>query len=74
MTNIGFRPTINDNIFQMETHIISNKNIKLNNNQFNIEFIKRIRDEIKFSSLDNLKVQLEKDKKLCLKLIKDLSN
>tara|TARA_A100001011_G_scaffold134512_1_gene141870 strand:- start:12173 stop:13126 length:954 start_codon:yes stop_codon:yes gene_type:complete len=74
MTNIGFRPTINDNIFQMETHIISNKNIKLNNNQFNIEFIKRIRDEIKFSSLDNLKVQLEKDKKLCLKFIKDLSN
>ena len=74
MTNIGFRPTINDNVFQMESHIISDDFVKLNNNQFNIEFIKRIRNEIRFSSLDNLKLQLEKDKKLCLKFIKNLSN
>ncbi len=62
MTNIGFRPTFNYKIFQMESHIISDNFKKLHSNKFNIEFIKRIRDEIKFSSINKLRVQLEKDK------------
>ena len=74
MTNIGFRPTFNQKNFQMESHIISNNFKNLYKNEFNIEFIERIRDEIKFSSINKLKVQLKKDKNLCLKLIKNISN
>ena len=69
MTNIGFRPTFNKNNFQMETHILSKKFIDNNQSNFNIEFIKRIRNEIKFSSSENLIKQLKKDKNYCLSLL-----
>jgi len=62
MVNIGVRPTINKQNDErtIEVHIfdfeddIYNKNIELN-------LIAKIRDEIKFSSLDNLKKQLKTD-------------
>jgi len=69
MTNIGFRPTFNKNSFQMETHILSKNFIDNNVNNFNIEFIKRIRSEIKFTSSENLIKQLKKDKDYCLTLL-----
>jgi riboflavin kinase/FMN adenylyltransferase len=34
-----------------------------------IEFIDRIRDEIKFNSMDELKIQLQEDKIKALKLL-----
>jgi len=63
MLNIGFRPTVNDNdnIQNIEVHIIGlhenlyGKNLKIN-------FYKKIREEQKFSSLEKLQKQLEKDK------------
>ena len=61
VTNIGIRPTVEQsNCKNIETHIINfsgdcyGKNIK-------IEFIHRIRDEIKFNSIDELKSQIQKD-------------
>jgi len=64
MLNIGFRPTVNnkDKIQSIEVHIIGfhgdlySKNIKIN-------FYRKIREEQKFSSLENLQKQLEADKK-----------
>ena len=61
VTNVGIRPTVdNDGRQNIETHIIDfdgdcyGKNIK-------IEFLSRIRDEMKFDSVDTLKNQIQKD-------------
>ncbi|MBE7038060.1 MAG: bifunctional riboflavin kinase/FAD synthetase [Ruminococcaceae bacterium] len=62
MTNVGVNPTVEDkNIIRIETHIIDfNKEIYGEN--IKIEFMDKIRDEVKFSSLNELVLQLEKDK------------
>ncbi len=62
ITNIGYNPTVEHNKLHIETNILDfHKDIYGEN--ITIYFIKRIRDEKRFSSLDNLKEQLEKDKK-----------
>jgi riboflavin kinase / FMN adenylyltransferase len=69
MMNIGNRPTISeqDKIF-MEVNIFSfNENIY--DKTVRIEFIKFLREERKFTSLDELVKQLNTDKENCNKLI-----
>lgn len=68
MLNIGNRPTANNgNDTSIEVHIIGfNGNIY--HQPLLIEFIKRIRPEIKFSSLEELAGQLEKDKTIISKI------
>lgn len=61
MTNIGFCPTVDGKNFTIETHILDfNKNIY--GQKVKIIFIKRMRDEIKFSSIEGLIYQLNKDR------------
>ena len=61
VTNVGFRPTVDDDGHKnMETYIIGfdgdcyDKMVK-------VEFLHRVRDEMKFDSLDALKFQIQKD-------------
>lgn len=63
MLNIGYRPTIGNNIERtIEVYILHfNKNIY--NSPIKIDFIERLRSEEKFNDLSALKTQLEKDKK-----------
>lgn len=61
ITNIGYNPTVEDKKLSIETHILDfNKNIYDEN--VKIYFYKRIRDEKKFESLEDLSKQLTKDK------------
>lgn len=61
MLNIGNRPTVEGAGRAMEVNIFDfDKTIY--GEQIKVRFIKRLRDEIKFESLDELKGQLEKDK------------
>jgi len=62
MMNIGYRPTMDngDNI-SIEVHIIDFDS-DIYNQTLLIEFISRIRDEQKFNSLEELKMQLNQDK------------
>ncbi|MGL5694015.1 MAG: bifunctional riboflavin kinase/FAD synthetase [Peptostreptococcaceae bacterium] len=59
-TNIGYNPTVNGQNLSVETNILEfdeeiyGKNLKL-------EFLERIRDEKKFKSLEELKLQLKND-------------
>ncbi len=69
MLNIGYRPTFNtESNIKIEVHIfdfdedIYDKTIK-------IEFIDRIRDEIKFNNAEELKIQLNQDKKSVMELL-----
>ena len=69
MTNAGVRPTFNEKKFVMEVHILSDKFGNLYDKNFYIEFLHKIRDEIKFDNMELLIEQIEKDKEVCIKLI-----
>jgi riboflavin kinase/FMN adenylyltransferase len=53
VANIGYSPTFEDHVFTIEVHIIDfNRNIY--GNAIRVNFIKRLRDEIRFDSIDAL--------------------
>lgn len=60
ITNIGLRPTVSGNTLTIETHIPS-FNQDIYNLSIEIEFLKYIREEKKFDSLESLKYQIQKD-------------
>lgn len=69
--NIGIRPTVADNNERtIETHILD-FNEDIYGLDIKIEFVDKIREERKFSSLDMLKAQLAKDKEFAYNLLKD---
>ena len=60
LTNLGFNPTFEKHPFSIETYIYDfDKNIY--NQEITIEFKKKIRDEIKFDSIDDLISQIKRD-------------
>lgn len=72
MMNIGYNPTFNGKQKSIEIHFINfNKNIY--DKTLTIEMILRIRNEIKFNTVDDLKKQLEQDKLSTLSYIKSLN-
>lgn len=63
LLNIGTRPTIDGNTQTIETHLIDfNKDIY--DEKITLYIKKRLRDEIKFSSITELQQQIEIDRKL----------
>jgi len=72
MMNIGTNPTFNRKNQSIEIHFLDfNKNIY--NQSLSVEMITRIRSEKKFSSVENLKKQLELDKVTTLSYIDSLN-
>jgi riboflavin kinase/FMN adenylyltransferase len=69
MCNLGYRPTFDEGKFVMEVHFFDFHDIDLYSQNIRIEFLERIRDEIKFESKDDLISQLTRDKKYCLGLL-----
>lgn len=63
MMNIGFRPTINHSGEgkSMEVHIMDFEG-NVYNHDIHIRFVKKLRDEMHFSGLEELKKQLKADK------------
>ncbi len=60
ITNVGIKPTIGTFKKNMETHIF-NFDKELYGKLIKIEFIKKTRDEVKFSNLKELSAQIAKD-------------
>jgi len=61
VTNIGIRPTVDDSgLVTAETHILDFQR-NLYGHQVRIEFYKRLRPEIKFKDINELKEQIQKD-------------
>ncbi len=58
--NIGYNPTFEDKKFSFETHVLDFDK-KLLGKTLKVDFIKRIRDEIKFSKFEDLALQIKKD-------------
>ena len=70
MLNIGFRPTIDSAmaVKTIEAHLFDVSG-DFYDEEVVIHFVKRVRDEMKFSGLDALKKQLEIDKVTVNKLL-----
>jgi len=61
VTNIGIRPTVDDSgLVTAETHIL-NFQRNLYGHRVRVEFHKRLRPEVKFNNVDELKDQIHKD-------------
>jgi riboflavin kinase/FMN adenylyltransferase len=71
MMNIGFNPTVNGEGQSIEIHFFDFKEI-LYDKKLQIQVLKRIRDEEKFDSLEQLTEQLEKDKSTAMNYIHTL--
>lgn len=62
VTNIGNRPTFGADSFAIETHLLNFHPIELTpETEVELWFLKRLRDEIKFPSVDDLRAQIAKD-------------
>ncbi|WFD11725.1 bifunctional riboflavin kinase/FAD synthetase [Tepidibacter hydrothermalis] len=59
-TNIGYSPTVKQNEFTVETYILKYSG-DLYEKEASINFIRRIRDEIKFDTIQELKKQMNMD-------------
>ena len=72
MLNIGTRPTINKNADNrsIEVHIMDFDG-NIYHKEIEIEFIRKTREEKKFASVDELKLQLVKDKKNVIKVLRE---
>jgi len=70
IANIGFNPTVENNkLLSLEVHLM-NFDEDIYTQNIRVFFHKRIRDEIKFNSIDKLKHQIEKDKQNALSYFK----
>ena len=64
VTNVGNRPTFGADSFAIETHLLDFHPIELTpESEVEISFLDRIRDEIKFPSVDALREQIGRDVK-----------
>jgi len=70
MLNVGIRPTVGGLHRVIETHLFDFDE-QIYNEPIQIEFVKNLRDEKKFDSLEELKTQLQKDKITSLQLLKE---
>jgi riboflavin kinase/FMN adenylyltransferase len=70
MMNIGIKPTVNDNPDKktMEVHIFDFEG-DIYDQPVRIEFIGRLRDEMKFESISALEQQLRRDREHALKIL-----
>ena len=66
--NIGTNPTVDGKTRSIEVHFF-NFNNNIYNHKLRIEFLKRLRSEQKFNSLDDLKIQLREDMRNALDYI-----
>ena len=66
MTNIGLRPTVGGTVPTIETHILDFSE-DIYGLPLRITFLRRIRNEVQFPSLEALKAQLVLDRETCRK-------
>ncbi len=69
MMNIGERPTFDEASYSIEVHIIDFDK-EIYGKDIQIQFVERVRDEMKFAGKDELVRQLNHDKEKVLKVLK----
>ena len=66
MCNFGTRPTFGEQDFVLEVHLFDDKIGDIYGSLIYVEFLEKIRDEVKFPSKSDLISQLKVDRKYCL--------
>ncbi len=62
VTNVGNRPTFGPDSFAIETHILNFHPLELSvDTEVELTFLKRLRDEIRFPSVEELRLQIGRD-------------
>jgi riboflavin kinase/FMN adenylyltransferase len=72
VANVGFNPTFHRDRLSVEVHIF-NFSSDIYGKELEVFFIKRLRDEVEFGSVDKLKIQIEKDVDVSRKILKGVS-
>ena len=73
VTNVGTRPTFGTESFAIETHLLNFHPIELApDTETEISFLDRLRDEIKFPSIEALKAQIGRDVKKAMRYFRML--
>ncbi|MCK4689132.1 MAG: riboflavin kinase, partial [Candidatus Marinimicrobia bacterium] len=65
------RLTFNESDLMIEVHILNTLKEKLYGNEIEVQFLERLRDEIKFKSEKELIQQMYLDKQNCLSKVKE---
>lgn len=68
MMNLGWRPTVAGRDHRKEVHLIGYEG-DLEGQELEVEFIQRLRDEVRFPNLEALKEQLARDKAAALEAL-----
>ncbi|WP_462248384.1 bifunctional riboflavin kinase/FAD synthetase [Ekhidna sp.] len=68
MLNIGFKPTVDGRERTIEAHLF-NFDEDIYGHEIVVEFVKGLRKEMKFESVEELKAQLNKDKEAALRIL-----
>lgn len=71
VANIGYSPTFEDNIFTVEVHLLDFKK-NIYGDTIRVNFIQRLRDEIKFQSIEALAAQIRLDIDKARQILKNL--
>jgi len=69
VTNVGHKPTFGDHRLTVETYLLDFRG-EINEHDMEIEFLYRLRDEIKFQNPAILKVQIQEDGRRSLKFFR----
>ena len=69
--NIGLNPTVNGEDLSIEVHFLDFDS-DIYDTEITISVIERIRDEQKFTSIDLLKSQIQKDKNFAISYIEKI--
>lgn len=69
VANIGFSPTFGDGMFTIEVHILDFDH-DLYDSRIRVNMVERLRDEQKFSSIDKLSEQIQKDIQIARNILK----
>ena len=60
VTNVGVKPTVGENVKNVETHIFDFDK-ELYGKRIVVEFLMKMRDEVKFDSVEELSEQIVRD-------------
>ncbi len=71
VANIGVSPTFGDNMFTAEVHLFDFSS-DIYGKKIRVDFISRLRDEKKFSGLEELSAQIRKDAETAREILKNL--
>ena len=66
MSNVGYNPSVGGSELRLESHLFGFEG-DLYGRRIWVRLVAKIRDEIRFGSVEELRAQLEKDKEIILK-------